>query len=166
MSEIEVDIEDITETNLGDIPEACRDCVYWEYPEEVDIAQKANAMAQMKLEFERKKRRWFVKTLKEFGTCGKIVYHEGKPVAYAQYAPSEMLPNVGAYNSHMIGTREEGAVFLSCLYVTDKAMRSRGLGKALLKTIVEELKNQGSKLWKPLLEEATPTTLRDHWNST
>ena len=145
MSEIEVDIEDITENNLGDIPEACRGCVYWESPEELDIAQKANAIEQMKLEFEKKKRRWFAKTLKEFGTCGKIVYHEGKPVAYAQYAPAKLLPNVGAYSSKMVGKLEEGVVFLSCLYVVDKNLRLRGLGKALLKTIVDELRSRGFK---------------------
>ena len=122
----------------------------------MDLAQKANAMAKMNPEFERKKRNWFVKTMKEFRTCGKIVYHEGKPVAYAQYAPSETLPNVTTYNSKVVGTRKEGVVFLSCLYVTDKAMRGRGLGKALLKTIVEELKNRGFKAVQTFARRGSP----------
>ena len=145
-TEIEVDIEDITEANLGDIPESCRGCVYWEFPQEFERVKAEKMEAQKKLELEQKKREWFIQTLKEFGTCGKIVYYKGKPVAYAQFAPSARLPNISHYESQPVGKLEEGVVFLSCLYIADKALRGKGLGEALLKNILEDLKKLGFKV--------------------
>jgi len=141
----EVKIEDMTEANLGDIPESCRGCVYWEFPQEFDRVKKEKMEAQKKLELEQKKREWFVQTLQEFGTCGKIVYHKGKPVAYAQFASSVRLPNFSSYESQPVGKLEEGVVFLSCLYVADRALRGKGLGEALLKNVLEDLRRRGFK---------------------
>jgi len=145
LKEIEVQIEDITEANLQDIPESCRGCVYWEFPQEFDKVREEKAEAQKKSELEQKKREWFVQTLKEFGTCGKIVYYNGKPVAYAQFAPSERLPNTGHYESKPVGKLEERVVFLSCLYIADETLRGKGLGEALLKKIIDDLKRRGFK---------------------
>jgi len=145
LKEIEFTIEDIKEANLSDIPESCRSCVYWEFPQEFEKVKEEKAEAQKKWELEQKKREWFVQTLKEFGTCGKIVYYNGKPVAYAQFAPSARLPNTGHYESQPVGKLEEGVVFLSCLYVADKRLRGRGLGEELLKNIIDELKRRGFK---------------------
>ncbi len=154
--EIEVDIEDITEHNLSDIPESCQGCVYWECPAEFAQAKKDNTLAQRKAEFQQKKHDWFIKTRQEFGTCGKIVYYEGEPVAYAQYAHADFLPNVSSYNSTVVGKREKGVVFIACLYVNDKAMRGRGLGEALLKTIVQELKYREFKAIETFARRGNP----------
>jgi len=143
--EFEVDIEDITEANLDDIPESCRGCVYWEFPQEFDEVRKEKMEAQKKSELEQKKREWFVQTLKEFGTCGKIVYYNGKSVAYAQFAPSARLPNISSYGFQPVGKLEEGVVFLSCLYIADETLRGKGLGEALLKNIIEDLRRRGFK---------------------
>jgi len=142
VEEIEVDVEDIRKANLKDIPESCRGCVYWEFPEDFE---KGKDEPQKKLEFEAKKREWFEKTLEEFGTCGKIVYHNSKPIAYAQYAPSANLPNVNTYESKPVGTLEEGVVFLSCLLVADETMRRSGVGQMLLQNIIEDLRRRGFK---------------------
>jgi len=145
LKEIEFAIEDLKEANLGDIPESCRGCVYWEFPQEFEKVKEEKAEAQKKWELEQKKREWFVQTLKEFRTCGKIVYYNGKPVAYAQFAPSARLPKTGHYESQPVGKLEEGVVFLSCLYIADKRLRGKGLGEALLKNIIDELKRRGFK---------------------
>lgn len=140
--EIEVDIEDIRKSNLTDIPESCRGCAYWEYPGDFE---KSKDDQQKNPELEIKKREWFEKTLEEFGTCGKIVYYEGAPIAYAQYAPSTRLPNISAYEAKNVGKLEEGVVFLSCLCVTDETMRGKGIGDMLLQNIVEDLRRRGFK---------------------
>ena len=139
---IEVDIEDIRKSNLNDIPESCRGCVYWEFPEDFE---KSKDDPQRKAVLAVKKREWFEKTLDEFGTCGRIVYHEGAPIAYAQYAPSSRLPNIKEYESKSVGKPEESVVFLSCLYVTDESMRERGIGEMLLQNIIEDLRRRGFK---------------------
>ncbi|MGA9387938.1 MAG: GNAT family N-acetyltransferase [Candidatus Bathyarchaeia archaeon] len=138
-------IEGITEASLPDIPKSCRGCIYWEFPEEFEKAKEEKTESEKRLEFERKKREWFVKTVREFGTCGKIVYYDDKPVAYAQFAPSEALPNVGHYESHRVGKSEEGVVFLSCLYIADEELRGRGLGEKLLRSIIDDLRRRGFK---------------------
>jgi len=139
---IEVDIEDIRKSNLKNIPNSCRGCVYWEFP---DDFEKNKSAPQKKGGLETKKREWFEKSLEEFGTSGKIVYYNGEPIAYAQYAPSTRLPNTNAYESKPVGKPEEGVVFLSCLYVTDETMRDKGIGKLLLQNIVEDLRRRGFK---------------------
>jgi len=140
VEELEIDIEDIRNTNLQDIPESCRGCVYWEFPQEFE---KTKEETQRKTEFAAKKREWFEKTMEEFGTCGKIVYYKKRPVAYAQYAPSTRLPATGTYESKPVGKPEEGAVFLSCLCVTDAALRGKGIGETLLQNIIEDLRRRG-----------------------
>jgi len=139
---IEVNIEDIRKSNLKDIPEPCRGCVYWEFPENF---RKGEGDSTKKWELEAKKREWFEQTIKDFGTCGKIVYNEGKPIAYAQYASSTSLPNISIYESKPVGKPEEGVVFLSCLYITDETMRGQGIGELLLQNIIEELRRRGFK---------------------
>jgi len=137
---VEINIQDINESNLEDIPESCRGCVYWEFPEDFE---KGKQDSSLKGELELKKKEWFKQTIKEFGTCGKIVYHNDTPIAFAQYAPSSRLPNVNAYESKPVGTLEESVVFLSCLYITDNAFRGKGIGETLLQTIIEDLRRRG-----------------------
>ncbi len=136
----EINIEDIKESNLRDIPEPCRGCVYWEFPEAFEEGEKDRSKRR---ELEAKKMDWFKQTVKEFGTCGKIVYHNGEPIAYAQYASSERLPRISKYESKPAGKLEEGVVFLSCLFVADEGMRRRGIGKLLLQNIIEDLRKRG-----------------------
>lgn len=142
MERIEIDIEDVDESNLADMPEPCRGCVYWEHPEAFDEGKKKKAKT---LEFEAKKREWFAQTMKDFGTCGKIVYYKGAPVAYAQYASSARFPKIESYGSKPAGKLEEGVVFLSCLYVSDEKMRRQGIGELLLQNIIEDLRKRGFK---------------------
>jgi GNAT superfamily N-acetyltransferase len=138
-------IADITEANLADIPESCRACVYWEFPEDFDKAKEQKTRLERRSEFVRKKHEWFVNTMKEFGTCGKIAYSKDRPVAYAQFAPSERIPNIAHYKSHPVGKSEEGVVFLSCLYVADEESRGKGLGKMLLRNIIDDVRKRGFK---------------------
>jgi ribosomal protein S18 acetylase RimI-like enzyme len=44
-----------------------------------------------------------------------------------------------------VGKLEEGAVFLSCLYVVDETLRDKGIGKMLLQTVIEDLRRRGFK---------------------
>jgi len=153
---MDIAIEDIAESNLRDIPASCRGCVYWEFPEEFDKAMEEKTMTQRQLEFEKKKREWFTQTLKEFGTCGKIAYYNGKPVAYAQFAPSARLPNTRHYESQPVGKLEEGVVFISCLYIADEALRGKGLGETLLKSIIGDLKRRGLRAVETFARRGNP----------
>jgi GNAT superfamily N-acetyltransferase len=136
---MKVVVKGITRENLDDIPEPCRSCVYWEFPEDSEKAKL------LKSELVRKKKEWFLRTLREFGNCGKIVYYDNSVVGYAQYASITYLPNIESYESELVGRLEDGTVFLSCLYITEKALRGRGIGMKLLESIILDLKSQGFK---------------------
>jgi len=141
---VKVVIKDIMSQNLNDIPGYCNQCLYWEYPEDFERLKNTKKTAEI-AKLGAKKRKWFLQTLKEFGTCGKIVYYENVPKGYAQYCPSCYLPQTGEYGYKNVGTAEEGVVFLSCLYIIDEKMRNKGVGTKLLEDIIEGLKKRGFK---------------------
>jgi GNAT superfamily N-acetyltransferase len=132
-------VKSITRENLDDIPEPCRSCVYSEFPEDSEKAKL------LKSELIGKKKEWFLQTLREFGNCGKIVYCNNSAVGYAQYAPITYLPNIESCKPKLVGRLEGGTVFLSCLYITQRALRGRGIGIKLLESIILDLKKRGFK---------------------
>ena len=79
---MKVEIKDVTESNLVDIPEVCRRCIYWSFPEEFEETKAEPSKHQQEL--EAKKKKWILQTLKEFGTCGKILYCNNLPVVYVE----------------------------------------------------------------------------------
>jgi ribosomal protein S18 acetylase RimI-like enzyme len=131
-------IKDLTEKNFDDLCGTCKGCIYWEKPEEFGSeAEHGHAVAE--------KRNWFIKTLKHFGSCGKIVYDGEKPIGFAQYAPASALPDTLHYESGPSSPVESGAVFLSCLIIWDEAYRRKGIGTMLLKNIIDDLRERGFK---------------------
>ena len=141
---MEVLIRDITAENLSDIPEGCRSCIYWEYPEDFEKTRVMEQNKKLQLCVEKKKN-WFLETLKEFGNCGKIVYYKDKPIGYAQYAPFTRLPQTKNYESKHLGKTDEGVIFLSCLYISDESMLGKGVGTQLLKFVISDLKKRRFK---------------------
>ncbi|MEA2089422.1 MAG: GNAT family N-acetyltransferase [Thermoproteota archaeon] len=138
-------IKNIRKENVRNIPKPCKSCLYWEFPEDFEAAQKKSLELKEKIEFAAKKAAWFLQTQKNFGNCGKIVYFNNIPVGYAQYAPSNMLPQVESYGSNRIGRREDGVVFLSCLFIANKEFRRKGLGTKLLNSVIADLNRRGFK---------------------
>lgn len=140
---MEEEIRDVAESNLDDIPEICRFCLYWSFPEEFEKTKTKPSKYKQQLEAEKKK--WIVQTLNEFGVCGKILYYNKRPIGYAEYAPSNRFPNIREYKSQPIGRIEDGVVFLSCLHIADKNLRGKGLGGRLLESVIADLRKRGFK---------------------
>ena len=154
---MEVEIKDITESNLNDIPEICRRCLYWSFPEEFETV-KTESGGKYKQELEDKKKQWIIQTLNEFGTCGKILYRNNVPVGYAEYGPSNRFPNIKAYKSQPIGKIKDGVVFLSCLVIADKNLRGKGLGEKLLDNVIADLKKRGFKAIETYARRGSPNS--------
>lgn len=133
-------IKDIMQENLDDIPTPCRDCLYWEFPKDFE-----RLCQQKKPELAEEKKKWFIKTLREFGNCGKIIYHDQLPIGYAQYAPLSRLPQANSYKSGPPGRIEDGTVFLSCLYISKERQRGKGIGTRLLNAIITDLRDHNFK---------------------
>lgn len=127
-------IAKVTEENVGDIPEPCRGCLYWEFPEAFERGRD-----------ESMKSGWFKETLENFGDCGKILYVDGRAVGYAQYGPSDRFPNVQNYRSGPAGSAKEGVIVLTCLFISDRALRGVGLGGRLLEAVIHNVREHGFK---------------------
>ena len=128
-------IESVNENNFGDIPNPCRQCLYWQTSEPFGEQMLKPEMAQ-------KKRERFNKVAKEFGSCIKIAYFNDVPIGSIQYAPAKFFPCVKEYAS---GPPSEDAVFIACLYVTNKEARGKGFGTSMLEDLIVELKERGFK---------------------
>ncbi len=119
----------IRSTNLKDIPEPCKFCSYWESP-------FGGGETPSNL-----KREWFIAVLRNFGDCGKLIYVDGKPVAYSQYAPGFYFSKAKNYTA---GPPSADAIFLSCLFVAPD-YRGKGYGKSALLEIVKSLNRKDFK---------------------
>jgi GNAT superfamily N-acetyltransferase len=117
------------------IPNPCRYCLYW---------QTSGDFGEEMLgpEMEKKKLEWFNKVIKEFGSCIRLAYSSGIPVGFAQFAQTKFFPQVKDYTS---GPPSGDAVFIACLYITDKDSRGKGIGTAMLDDLVVELQKRGIK---------------------
>jgi len=147
-------LENVIEMNVEDIPLPCKQCIYWEFPELFEELKTMEVEKRRMLAMEKKKE-WFIKTLKDFGNCGKIVYHNDSPIGYAQYAPSSLLPQVKNYKSRSVGKVEDGVIFLSCLYLPGEEWRGKGIGKMLLTSILNDLKARGFKAIETFARESS-----------
>jgi GNAT superfamily N-acetyltransferase len=123
----------IAESNLNDIPPPCRACLYWEWPGDFEAGLEPTVAAQ-------RKREWFARARQVFGISGLLAYLDGVPVAYAQYAPPTLLPNIAEYAA---GPVDNDAIFISCLYVAEESARGQGIGTALLQRIIADVRGRG-----------------------
>jgi len=128
-------IEKVDKHNFKDIPSPCKYCLYWQTS--VPFDEK-----MLKPEMECKKREWFSKVIREFGNCGFIAYSSGVPIGFIQYASTEFFPRIEEYAS---GPPSEDAVFLACLYIANREERGKGLGTAMLKELLAELRKRKFK---------------------
>jgi GNAT superfamily N-acetyltransferase len=149
-----VEIVSLTDKNLVEAPEwgehpfSCKYCLYWELPEECSDPSRGSREDMLA-----RKLNWLRRVRKAFGECGKIVYVDGKPVGYAQYAPPGMLPLSAEYSS---GPPSGDAVLISCLFIAQKEYRGRGLGKQLLQSIIEDLRKRGVKAVETFARKNNP----------
>jgi len=140
---MKIEILEVSEETLQDAPEwqshpfSCKYCLYWEYPEE--CVDPATEKREERLE---RKVQWLRQARTTFGNCGRIAYVDGKPAAYAQYAPARLLPCSASYPA---GPPSEDAVLISCLFIPSPEHRGLGLGRLILQSILDDLRQRGIK---------------------
>jgi GNAT superfamily N-acetyltransferase len=117
------------------------------------VPKRAEGFLKKREEILAKKLKWLRSVRNTFGECGKIMYVDGKPVGYAQYAPPKMLPLSAEYPS---GPPSKDAVLISCLFIAHKEYRGKGLGSLLLKSIVEDLRGRGVRAIETFARKNSP----------
>jgi GNAT superfamily N-acetyltransferase len=138
-------IENVNENNFGDIPNPCKQCLYWQTIEPFDEKMLKPEMAQ-------KKREWLNKVVSEFGSCIKLAYLNDVPIGFIQYAPAKFFPRIKEYAS---GQPSEDAIFIACLYISNKEARRKGLGTSMLENLIGELKGRGFKAVETFARESS-----------
>lgn len=102
----------IREANLDNIPNPCRSCAHWSMKTRDNVER----------------------LLREWGSCGFILYEDKKPAGFVLYGPAKYFPKSGLYPAAPIS---KDAVFISCLYIEPDA-REAGSGKRLLNAVEKD----------------------------
>ena len=77
--------------------------------------------------------------LREWGSCGRVVLVDDRPVGYLVYAPEAFVPGAAGFPTAPISP---DAVLLTMAYV-DPAHRGGGLGRMLVQGMARDLIRRG-----------------------
>jgi GNAT superfamily N-acetyltransferase len=123
----------LTLDNLGDVPQGCRSCTFWE----LDPVRRQRALDAGESCGE--KEAWVSRVLLEWGSCGRVAYVDDDPAGYVLYAPPTYLPGADAFPTAPVS---EDAVLLATAMVFPEYAGS-GLGRVLMQTVVKDLVKRG-----------------------
>jgi GNAT superfamily N-acetyltransferase len=123
-------IEKVDEAVFKNIPSPCRYCLYWQ-------TRGAFDENKLKPEMELEKQEWFNAVSKRADGYMMVAYLDSVPIGFVQCAQPRFFPRTEEYAA---GPPTEDAAFLACLYVINKENRGRGMGTAMLKNLITELK--------------------------
>ncbi|WP_181767292.1 GNAT family N-acetyltransferase [Streptomyces albidus (ex Kaewkla and Franco 2022)] len=125
----------LTLDNLPDLPGRCRACVFWELD---PVSGEAAARAGRP---EMEKEAWISAVLLEWGSCGRIVYVDEKPVGFVLYAPPAYVPRSFAFPTSPVSP---DAVQLMTAWL-NPAYRGQGLGRVIVQAVAKDLLRRGFK---------------------
>ncbi|MCZ7417661.1 MULTISPECIES: GNAT family N-acetyltransferase [unclassified Streptomyces] len=118
----------LTLDRLSDLPPTCRRCVFWELdPVRGGRAERAG-------EAEAEKEAWVSAVLLEWGSCGRVVLVDGRPVGFALYAPPAFVPRATAFPT---GPVSPDAVQLMTAALLPE-FRGQGLGRVMVQTVAKD----------------------------
>lgn len=123
----------LTLDNLGDVPQGCRSCTFWE----LDPVRRQRAVDAGESRGE--KEAWVSRVLLDWGSCGRVAYVDDDPAGYVLYAPATYLPGADVFPT---APASEDAVLLATAMVYPEYAGS-GLGRVLMQTVVKDLVQRG-----------------------
>ena len=119
----------MTLDHLAELDAPCRECVFWE----LDPVRRGRVD-----EPAAEKEAWMSAVLRDWGSCGRVVLVDDRPVGYALYAPPAYL--LDAFAARLCDASD--AVLLSAVYVEPDA-RGGGLGRMLVQGMARDLIERG-----------------------
>lgn len=128
-------VHDLSLSGLGDLPPACRSCVFWE----LVGAQRGPVVGQEELAASGKEA-WWQATQLEWGTPGKAMYVDDRAIGYATFAPAEHFPRVRRMGQGV----SSDALLLAVLWVHPDH-RGTGAAKTLLQSVLRETHRRGCR---------------------
>ncbi|RAJ66523.1 acetyltransferase (GNAT) family protein [Streptomyces sp. Amel2xB2] len=125
----------LTLDNLKDLPGRCRACVFWE----LDPVSGEAAVRAGRPEVE--KESWISAVLLEWGSCGRVVYVDDRPVGFVLYAPPAYVPRSFAFPTSPVSP---DAVQLMTAWMRPEH-QGEGLGRVIVQTVAKDLLRRGFK---------------------
>ncbi|WP_310961770.1 GNAT family N-acetyltransferase [Nocardioides terrisoli] len=119
----------LTLDNLADLP--CADCVFWE----LDPIRREAARGHEREE----KASWLSEVLREWGSCGRVVYVDDEYAGHLVWAPPVFLPAAAGFPTAPVSA---DAVLLSTGFVVPRH-RHGGLGRVLVQSMAKDLIKRG-----------------------
>jgi GNAT superfamily N-acetyltransferase len=120
----------MTLDHWAELDAPCRSCVFWE----LDPVRR-----QRVEEPTAEKEAWMSAVLRDWGSCGRVLLVDDRPVGYVLYAPPAYLPGAGVFPTAPVSA---DAVLLSAIYVEPTARRG-GLGRVLVQAMARDLIQRG-----------------------
>lgn len=122
----------LTLDHLAQLDGPCTSCVFWQLdPVSRSRLEPADAATE--------KEAWVSRVLREWGSCGRVVVVDDRPVGYVMYAPEVFVPGAGAFPTAPVSP---DAVLMTNVYV-DPAHAHGGLGRMLVQGMARDLIKRG-----------------------
>ena len=122
----------LTLDHLAQLDGPCTSCLFWQLdPVSRGRVSEADAVTE--------KEAWLSRVLREWGSCGRVVVVDDRPVGYVIYAPEVFVPGAAAFPTAPVSP---DAVLLTTLYV-DPAQSGGGLGRMLVQGMARDLIRRG-----------------------
>ncbi len=120
----------LTLDHLDELTAPCRSCLFWE----LDPVRRGRVEDPCG-----EKDAWVSEVLRTWGSCGRVVLVDDRPVGYLVYAPAAFVPGAAVFPTAPVSS---DAVLLTTAYV-DPAFRRGGLGRMLVQGMAKDLIERG-----------------------
>jgi GNAT superfamily N-acetyltransferase len=123
----------LTVDHLAALEGPCRSCLFWQ----LDPVHRARVGDEKSAAGE--KEAWVSQVLRDWGSCGRVILVDDRPVGYVIYAPDSFLPGAGAFATAPVSP---DAVLLTNVWV-DPEHAGGGLGRMLVQGMARDLIKRG-----------------------
>jgi GNAT superfamily N-acetyltransferase len=122
----------LTLDHLAQLEGPCRSCLFWQ----LDPVSRGRVRPE---DAAGEKESWVSQVLREWGSCGRVVLVDDRPVGYAIYAPASFLPGGDGFPTAPVSP---DAVLLTNVWV-HPAHAGGGLGRMLMQGMARDLIKRG-----------------------
>ena len=119
--------------NLGDLPEGCRSCTFWE----LDPVRRGRA--DRSGEGVSEKDAWLSQVLLEWGSCGRVAYVDGEPAGFVMYAPPTFVSGADTFPTAPVSP--DAVLLMNAMVYPEYA--DAGLGRILFQSVAKDLLKRG-----------------------